>query len=262
MADIFDSSRILPSAGTPGEASGIGGSPRTGSVGADGIGHGDPCPHPNPPPEYRQREHRCTRGFTLLESTVSLVIVGVMLTAAMTVAGQAARTRLAQQDAMRGEGLARQLLSEIDTKLYQQPNAITLLLGPDLLETRTTYNDVDDFNGWSESPPQYASGAAIPGFTGWTRAVKVEWVTTNGLLQQGSFSVSLLETGFKRITITVTSPSGKVTTMVELRGKYGPYDKTQAASNSYACWIGATLQIGSDPTTTAANGVALVNQVP
>lgn len=193
---------------------------------------------------------------------MSLVIVGIMLTAAMTVAGQAARTRQAQQEAQRGEGLARQLLTEIETKLYQQPNAVTLLLGPELLETRATYNDVDDYNGWSESPPAYANGSAIPGFTGWTRAVKVEWVTTNGLLQPGTFSTSLTETGLKRITVTVTSPSGKVTSIAELRGKYGPYDKTQTASNSYACWIGMTMQIGTDLTTTAANGVALVNQVP
>lgn len=203
------------------------------------------------------------RAFTLLEATVSLVIVGIMMTAAMSVAGQAARTRLAQEEAVRGECLARQLLSEINTKLYQQPNAVTLLLGPELLETRTTYNDVDDFNGWFESPPQYANGSAIPGYTGWSRAVKVDWVTLNGLLQPpGGFATSLTETGLKRITVTVTSPSGKVTTMVGLRGKYGPYDKSQTASNSYASWMGATLQIGSDPTTSVTNAVNMNNQVP
>ncbi|MDB5293688.1 MAG: hypothetical protein JWL69_4929 [Phycisphaerales bacterium] len=196
-------------------------------------------------------------GFTLIEATISLAIVSVMLVAAMSVAGQSARARLAQKEQVRGELLARQLLSEILQEAYQQPNATTLVLGPELLETRATYNDVDDFNGWSESPPQNASGTAIPGYTGWKRSVKVDWVTA-----ANPTTVSLSETGLKRVIVTVTAPSGKVVTMTGLRSQNSLYDQGVSSQAIYTGWMGVTLQVGSDATTSASGGVNVMNQVP
>jgi MSHA pilin protein MshD len=201
------------------------------------------------------------RGFTLVEATISLVVVSVMMVAAMSVAGQSARSRTVQQEQVRGEALARQLLSEIMQEPYQQSGATTTVLGPEAGETRSTYNDVDDFNGWTESPPQFANGTAIPGFTGWKRAVKVEWVSVTGLLSS-AFAVSSTETGMKRITVAVTAPSGKVTTLVGLRSQNSPYEHVPSVATTYTSYMGVTVQVGSDSTTASSASADLVNQVP
>ncbi|HET6249155.1 MAG TPA: hypothetical protein VFE47_15785 [Tepidisphaeraceae bacterium] len=196
----------------------------------------------------------------MIEACVSVVLVGVLLAAAMSVAAQSARTRYAQKDMTRGMSLARQLLAEIVQDSYEQPGATTSILGPEAGETRQTFNDVDDFNGWSESPPADVTGTPIPGFTGWSRAVKVEWVTP--LPGGNTFTTSAVETGLKRITVTVTAPSGLISTAVALRSRYSIYDKPPGAAAAYTSWIGTSLQIGNDATTTAAGGANPMNQVP
>jgi MSHA pilin protein MshD len=203
----------------------------------------------------------CRRGFTLVEATIALLVVSVMMVAAMSVAGQSARSRTVQQEQVRGEALARQLLSEIMQMPYQQAGATTTVLGPETGETRSTYNDVDDFNGWSESPPQYASGTAIPGFTGWKRTAKVEWLSVTGTTLP-IVTVSLIETGLKRITVTVTALSGKVTTLVGLRSKYSPFEHVPSVATTYTSCMGVRVQVGSDSTTASSASADLVNQVP
>jgi prepilin-type N-terminal cleavage/methylation domain-containing protein len=206
------------------------------------------------------------RGFTLVEATIALLVVSVMMVAAMSVAGQSARSRTVQQEQVRGEALARQLLSEIMQMPYQQSGVTTTVLGPETGETRSSnsalpYNDVDDFNGWSESPPQYASGTAIPGFMGWKRSAKVEWLGVTGTTLP-IVTVSLIETGLKRITVTVTAPSGKVTTLVGLRSQYSPYEHVPSVKTTYTSYMGVTVQVGSDSTTASSASADLVNQVP
>ena len=198
--------------------------------------------------------------FTLVEACIAMAIVGVMLVAAMTVAGSSARARFAQQEMSRGQSLARQLLAEIVQNSYEQPGATTTTLAPESGETRATFNDIDDFNGWIESPPADASGTLIPGYSGWTRSVLVEWVAPT--TSSDAFDASATETGLKRITVTVTSPFGKRSTAVALRSRYGVYDKQQNSQKTYTSWIGVTLQIGGNPSTAVSGGVNPLNQAP
>jgi type II secretory pathway pseudopilin PulG len=211
-------------------------------------------------PRPRLKRHQRRGAFTLVEASVSVVLVGVLLVAAMTVAARSAQTRYAQKDMTRGLSLARQLLAEIVQDAYEQPGVTTTTLGPESGETRATFNDVDDFNGWVESPPADATGIPIPGFAGWSRAVKVEWVTP--LVSGNTFNPSAVETGLKRITVTVTAPSGQISTAVALRSRQSMYDKPAGAQEAYTSWIGVSMQIGNDATTTAAGGANPLNQVP
>ncbi len=67
-----------------------------------------------------------------------------------------------------------------------------------LLADKTTLDDVDDFDGYAETPPLYADGTAMAGLSAWTRRVRVQWVDRNDpSLVVGS------ETGVKRIIVTV-----------------------------------------------------------
>src|SRR5437016_5963400 len=118
---------------------------------------------------------RLPRAFTMVETVICVVIVAGMMVAALEMLGTSARLRGLQTDQSRAAALARDLLSEIMQYNYQDPTLPTVVLGPEVGETRASFDDVDDYNGLNESPPQTAKGAAIAGYTGWTRSVQVLW---------------------------------------------------------------------------------------
>jgi hypothetical protein len=69
-------------------------------------------------------------------------------------------------------------MSEIVSQDYSDPT-VSGLWGPELTEGltgRTAFDDVDDYSGFSESPPKDRSGVAMAGWTGWRRSVAVTWV--------------------------------------------------------------------------------------
>ena len=150
-------------------------------------------------------------GFTLVEAVVALLIVGTMLVAALTTVGASRLSQLKTSQQSRGQQLAADLMAEIIRAEYEDPSQIPQF-GTEPGETgsgRDLFDDVDDYNGWSASPPEYEDGTAIPGLTGWERSVAVAWVDpTDPNLVQGS------ETGAKRIIVTVSwndIPAGSVT---------------------------------------------------
>ena len=117
-------------------------------------------------------------GFTLVEAAVAMVIVAVMFVASLNTVGV---SRITQHKAVlvcRGRMFAESLLAEIQQQAYQEPGT-TYVFGREtgeLATSRVAYDDVDDYNGWSESPPVAKDGAALPNSTDWRRTVTVEWV--------------------------------------------------------------------------------------
>lgn len=158
---------------------------------------------------------RGRRAFSLMEVTVAVAIVGGLLAAVLNTIGASATGATVMSDRARGQALALELLSEILPLPYQDPQAGAGTLGPGPGEstgTRTLFNDVDDYHGWSASPPQYRDGTVMSGFSGWTRGVQVQWVQVTS-----PDTVSASDTGVKRITITVKRGAREVTSVVALR---------------------------------------------
>lgn len=176
--------------------------------------------------------------FTLVEAALSTVIVAGVLGASLMTLGAVARSRRTQADRQQGVALAHSLMAEVLQCYYQDP-AGTGSLAPPAGATRATFNGVEDYAGYSESPPTLKSGAALAGCTAWTRSVQVNWV----LASDGS-TVSSTETGLKRITVTVVSPSGLKTTLSGLRSRFDPYEQTPLQSTRYLLWTGLDVQVG------------------
>ena len=160
-------------------------------------------------------QRRSAGGFTLIESVMSVLIIAVMYAAVLNTVGSSRQTQVAVTLNRKGHELAEHLMSEIMQQPYWDP-VLQAGMGPSSAEAatgnRSLFNDVDDYNNWTKSPPQYKSGAAIPGFDGWERKVKISWVqAANPQNTQGS------ESGIKRIEVT-TSLNGKVyATLTTLR---------------------------------------------
>jgi hypothetical protein len=157
----------------------------------------------------------CIDGFTLVEATMSTLIVSILLVCAVQVVGASGLTQYKSAERATARFLADGLLNDISALPYEDPN-VTPLFGRESGESvasKANYDDLDDFDGWSESPPQYGDGSQIPNLTGWRRTVKIERLSPSDL------SVQSIETGAKRITVTLLHNNVAVLSRAVIRTK-------------------------------------------
>jgi type II secretory pathway pseudopilin PulG len=144
-------------------------------------------------PQIDNRAQSCRvnqplRGLTLVEVVASTMIVGLMAVAALNSLGAATRSSEWIGNRAVAQGLADELLAEILQTAYAEPSG-SLAFGPDGAESagpRSAFDDVDDYHGWSASPPQYRNGAAIPDRADWRQRVEIKRVTPNDPLQNSA----------------------------------------------------------------------------
>lgn len=171
--------------------------------------------------------HR-TRGFTLVEAAVSTVIVGTMVAAAVSVVGTAARGTSSERAIRQGQTLARAMMAEVLSTAYADPDGGTAF-GLDSGEShanRTTLDDVDDFNGLSESWPTDHLGQPIPWAKSWVREVSICNVAPAA---PDTPVADNIRTGLKRVTVKVAGPDGRVSTMAALKSSANIIDSRPLA---------------------------------
>lgn len=163
--------------------------------------------------------------LTLVEAVVSIAIVGVMLVAALETVGASQTTQRKMGDRARATLLAEELMSEILEQDYEDSSLAAGSFGVESGETgssRAPWDDVDDYDGWSASPPQQKDGTVLTGFTGWRRTAEVKWVSATD-----STAVSGSDTRVKRIKVSILYDNMPVIELTALRTgvfQYGPED--------------------------------------
>lgn len=139
-------------------------------------------------------------GFSLIEVSLSTLLVGLMLVASVRTVGSVLRQRARTAADHRATLVARQLIEEILAQDYKEPTE-TATFGPEASETsRGLYDDVDDYHNLDQSPPLDRSGFALAGFSGWRRRSTVQWVDPANV---GGSGGSLTDQGVKRVTVEV-----------------------------------------------------------
>ena len=133
------------------------------------------------------------RGYSLIEVTICVLIVGGMFAAAIHTLGAVRLSERQTLDRSRAHMLAEALMDE----MIQQD-----------------YDEVSNYDGRSHSPPIDREGMAMPGFTGWTRNVEVRHVD----LDEPDQPVTD-DTGLKHITVTVKRGDAMQAQLVALRGR-------------------------------------------
>jgi type II secretory pathway pseudopilin PulG len=190
------------------------------------------------------------RGFSLVEAMVSAGIVGVMLVASVNLFGSAAKARVVDNNRRTALLLAHQLMSEVQQQPYKDESLLALLFGPELLETkRSDFDDVDDYNDYREKSPLDRSGTPIPGYTGYERRVRVEWVHPDTLSNAGT------DTGLVRIEVRVTDPRGVETRVFALRSEHAVPVDPQPTGSTWVQWTGVELEVGGTTPRRATSGV-------
>ena len=142
------------------------------------------------------------RALTLVEVVASTMIVGMMAVLALGSLGAAVRSGQSAGDQAIAQSLASDMLAEIVETAYSDPDEDPDF-GPEAAEdsgTRSDFDDVDDYDGWSSQPPQYRDGTDIPNREDWRRLVTVEFVQPNS---PNLPTVGSADMGAKRITVTV-----------------------------------------------------------
>lgn len=155
------------------------------------------------------RRSQLRHAMTLVEATVAVLIVGVMLAASIATVG-ASRKALGS-GSVRGQGLelAHDLMDEILAQPYDDPNGSSTIPSTG---DRSRFNNLGDYAGWSESPPDDKSGTPLPGFTGWTRRVGIRYV------QAGNIALgNATDTGIAEVTVRVLRGSSEVARLMALR---------------------------------------------
>ncbi len=177
----------------------------------------------------------------MVEAAFAVAITGVMLTASLTTFAAIARNRRVEAERRAAYPLAQQLMAEVLAGYFVDPGPAPVF-GPETGEVRATFNDVDDYNGWTETPPATRAGVALAGYAGWTRAVAVAYVDPTTL------AVSATATTLKRVTVTVSAPLGKAYALVGFRAAMGAYEAVPAAGATYVTGVSVNVQATNGPT--------------
>lgn len=173
-----------------------------------------------------RRIRQSRQGFTYIESMIALAVLSLSAVALLnSVAGAISASNDSVYRTI-GKGLAEQLLDEIAAAKFPSGTATT----PPTVPFRSSFSTIDDYAGWTESPPRTKAGEvlgadngatateaymsmmtgstsraaelqAAPGFVNrFTRSVLVERV------QPGStdWTVQTQHTPHRRVTVSVT----------------------------------------------------------
>jgi type II secretory pathway pseudopilin PulG len=173
------------------------------------------------PFEHVRHRRAVKRGLTLVEAIISIVVIGVMLVAALNTVGASQTAQRKTADRQRGMLLAQDLMSEIFQQHFEDPGLApgNFGLGADEVGdgSRALWDDVDDYNGWSASPPQSKDGTELSDLDGWRRSVSVAWATP------GNFGAPAPgDTGVKQITVTVEYDDALAASLTAVRTRAWP----------------------------------------
>lgn len=180
--------------------------------------------------------------FTLVESVVTMSIVSLLLVAAMQTVGMSARIRLSQVTDARGPALANLLMSEILQRWYRDPDGAPVF-GAEANESagRAVWDDVDDYNGFTEKSLKSKSGSAIPDAGAYTWVASVVYASLSD-----SRIASGVDTGLLRVVVIVIGPSGRVYSLTALRSRFGELDLVPDVSTTHTTGITAELRVDAD----------------
>lgn len=167
-------------------------------------------------------------GATLVEIIIAVALIGIAL---VPLTMSYSFTASHSADAMievRVVELGQAFMEEILSKRFDENSALggappcsavttaCAAIGADPGESRTTFDDVDDYDGLDEMPPRDSLGAVRPGYEGFRVEVAVAYASASEVTNYGLDAT----TDLKRILVRVHPPSGSATEFEVYRGNF------------------------------------------
>ena len=162
------------------------------------------------------RDIKYYSGFSLIEVLIAILLVG--LAVASLVAANAAFTIAngAGTDMSTAEFLFEQIRELTALLPVIDPQTELATFGPESGETLASYDDLDDFDGASFSPPISADRIVLNNFAGYSQQITVENVSASNFEQV----VSDHSSSFVRVTVKVLLNSKEICSTSWLRARY------------------------------------------
>jgi hypothetical protein len=180
--------------------------------------------------------------FSLMETTVSTLLVSILLVTSVSTVAHVNRVASSENHDQLSAQLASLYFAEITSKPFTSPSNTSTAIGLDPNETssdRTTWDDCDDYDGLSLNGLTWANGSAIPSLENWSLAVTVGYSDpSNPLTEVGSV------TELKLIQLVFTDPAGTDHTFQALRSLYGPLLDADDQDLLSSMEVSATGEIG------------------
>ncbi len=157
------------------------------------------------------------RGITLIEMVAVIVVLGMAIPTLLTAFSSAAWRASRSENIADATFYAQQLMEEVKSKRFDESVTPpwTRTLGSDGGETYPDYDDVDDFNGYADTPA-----------AGFTRSVVVDFVrlsgstwgncTFAGNCVAAATCTNCNECCYKRVQVTVANNSTGNVTLVNI----------------------------------------------
>lgn len=153
---------------------------------------------------FRRRSRFVRRGFTLIEAAITTVIVGVGFTASMELFYACTRSTVTSGQLTVATMLAANVQEALTGLSFSDPTSLVPLFGPEAGETAATYDDIDDFDLHTFSPPIDASLTPLSDLSQYAQIVTVAPVPLNRLSTASGVVTKTTNTGALRVTVVVT----------------------------------------------------------
>ncbi len=116
---------------------------------------------------------RCA-GFTLMEVMVAIVVIGVGLSAALFGMSTSVNTTSEGKKVLLSGNLAGYVKQLSRSLHFEDPSLEGITFGPEEGENGLVdFDDIDDLDGLSLSPPVGADGSVMSAFQGWSQNIQV-----------------------------------------------------------------------------------------
>lgn len=145
-----------------------------------------------------------SRGFVLVEVAIAYLVLTLALTALVPAFIMAVKANKSTEKIQASTDLAAELLEEVRLRRWDEttPTPVSFVAVPSTIgldtgesaSNKTTFDDVDDFHGWSENGAVDPIMRSLPAFAGYQRTVDVAYVDS-------SMSPSGATTDYKRVTV-------------------------------------------------------------
>ena len=116
---------------------------------------------------------------------MATLIMSVLLVAGLQMFANLGASQGAMVNREEAAFLVVNLAEEINKRNYDDPEA-SGAIGTDVgeaLDTRSDFDDIDDYDGWSANPPQDRQGNTYDQYSNLTRSVSVQHVQANDFTQ-------------------------------------------------------------------------------